>query len=135
MNRIRGVVSGLLLILLLGLTAPAQIGSDEILPNGKRSDGCTLIPDGHIRPCCLIHDREYYQGGTRFQRSESDKRLYNCVRKRNGVQHRIVAPLIWVGVRIGGSPYFPTSFRWGFGTNEKGYTEPRAADPNSSNEN
>ena len=101
----------------------AQIGSNGILPNGKKSDGCTLIPDGHIKPCCLIHDQEYFRGGTRDQRRESDKKLFDCVKKKKGLQHRIVAPFIWLGVRIGGFPFLPTKFRWGFGTNEKRYAK------------
>jgi hypothetical protein len=108
-------------------SVPAQLSSDEILPSGKLSDGCTLIPDGDIRPCCLIHDQEYYRGGTRVERRDSDNKLYDCIREKKGFRHKLFAPFIWLGVRIGGLPFFPTSFRWGFGTKEKGYAKKRAA--------
>lgn len=115
--------------------APAQIGSDEIFPNGRRSDGCTLIPDGHIKPCCLVHDQEYFRGGTRHERKISDKKLYDCVKTKKGFQHKIFAPFIWLGVRIGGIPFLPTRFRWGFGTKEQGYTKKSAAVTKPSSEN
>ena len=118
-----------------GTIAQAQVGSYELLPSGKKSDGCTLIPDGHIKPCCLIHDQEYFRGGTRDERRESDKKLYSCIKKKNGLHHKIFAPFIWLAVRIGGIPFLKTSFRWGFGTNEKGYTKKRAAAAGSVNEN
>ena len=137
MQQIRRTIFTGVLIATLGSfgVAPAQIGSDEILPNGKRSDGCTLIPDGHIKPCCLVHDQEYFRGGTRDERRESDKKLYECVKKKNGLHHKIFAPFIWLGVRVGGIPFLETSFRWGFGTNRKGYTEKRAAETEQKNEN
>lgn len=113
-------------LLILGAGVGAQPSDIEVLPNGEKSDGCTLIPDTHIKPCCLVHDQEYYRGGTRDERRESDKKLYNCVKKKKGLQHRIFAPFIWLGVRIGGLPFLPTRFRWGFGTNEKRYSKKQA---------
>ena len=115
-------------VLMFAQTASAQGLSGETLPSGKKSDGCTLIPDGDIKPCCLVHDREYYYGGTRDERRDSDKKLYNCIKKKKGFHHKIFAPFIWLGVRIGGLPFLPTSFRWGFGTKEKGYANKRAAE-------
>jgi hypothetical protein len=106
--------------------ASAQISSDENLPSGKKSDGCTLIADGDIHDCCVAHDQEYFRGGTRKERRASDKKLYECVCRKGG-WNRVFAPFIWLGVRIGGLPFLPTSFRWGFGTKEKGYAKPRAA--------
>lgn len=124
----RAVCAAAIALLIFCQTASAQGLSDEILPSGKKSDGCTLIPDGDIKPCCLVHDREYFYGGTRGERRESDKKLYTCIKKKKGFHHRLFAPLIWLGVRIGGLPFLPTSFRWGFGTKEKGYAKPRIAD-------
>jgi hypothetical protein len=40
-----------------------------------------------------------------------------------------------MGVRIGGVPFLNTGFRWGFGSNEKGYTKKRAADTISTKKN
>ena len=130
MRKAYGAILAAVMIAMFGpsFSGAAQIGSDEILPNGQISDGCTLIPDGHIKPCCLIHDQEYYRGGTREERRQSDDKLFNCVTKKKGFQHKVFAPFIWLGVRIGGIPFLPTTFRWGFGVNEKGYTKERAAD-------
>lgn len=121
------VFAALIAIFVCGSVSYSQLASNEILPSGKKSDGCTLIPDGDIKPCCLVHDREYYYGGTRDERRASDKKLFNCIKNKEGLEHKIFAPFIWLGVRIGGLPFLPTSFRWGFGTKEKGYAKPRAA--------
>lgn len=86
---------------------------------GFRSDGCSMFPDGCYRDCCEAHDLDYFFGGTRDERRESDKRLYQCVRKKKGWGHRLLAPLMWIGVRIGGIPFLPTPFRWGFGKDRK----------------
>ena len=113
---------GVALIILILIPAPssfAQISDSEILPSGDKSDGCTLIPDGHIRDCCLRHDQEYFLGGTRKERRDSDKRLFTCVAKKKGFVHKVVAPFIWLGVRIGGVPFLSTPFRWGFGLRKK----------------
>ncbi len=64
--------------------------------------------EGH----CITHDSAYHPGGTRLQRSEADRRLRDAVR-RNG--YPISAFIIWAGVRIGGHPLLPFSWRWGFG--------------------
>jgi hypothetical protein len=112
-------IAAIVLLLVASTTSFAQLSDLEILPSGEMSDGCTLIPDGHIRDCCLVHDQEYFVGGTYKERRESDKRLYNCVRKKKGLGHKLAAPFIWLGVRIGGVPFFSTPFRWGFGKLKK----------------
>ena len=62
--------------------------------------------------CCDANDRLYVKGGTHLERREADISLYECVRK-NG--HPFWAALMWVGVRFGGAPFWPTPYRWGFG--------------------
>jgi hypothetical protein len=113
----------IIILLSSALFASAQTSESDLLPSGKKSDGCTLIPDGHLKSCCVSHDRDYYWGGTFRERRESDRRLYFCIAKKEGVQHKIVAPFIWLGVRVGGLPFLPTKFRWGFGTKTRGYSE------------
>lgn len=92
-----------------------------------RSDGCTLFPDGSIRDrqkwcdCCFIHDIAYWRGGTEKERKQADLALKDCVRERTG--SRLIASLIFMGVRAGGHPVFPTWYRWGFGWKYgRGYT-------------
>lgn len=82
------------------------------------SDGCSSFPDGTIEQnelwlsCCKIHDYAYWKGGTYQQRLDSDNALQLCVSK---VGKPEIALLMLVGVRVGGTPLLPTSFRWGYG--------------------
>lgn len=82
------------------------------------SDGCSSFPDGTLEDnelwlsCCTAHDYAYWQGGTYDERLIADKALQQCV---TNVGEPQIAKLMLAGVRVGGSPYFPTSFRWGYG--------------------
>lgn len=101
-------------ILLLAL--PVGASASDIRP--FESDGCSAFPDGTLRQnelwlgCCIEHDRAYWQGGTREQRRAADAALQDCVA---GAGEPALARLMQAGVRVGGSPYFPTRFRWGYG--------------------
>lgn len=83
------------------------------------SDGCTFFPDGNYVDCCFAHDRDYYAGGSMKERRASDKRLYRCVRSKKAWYNKLVAPVMYVGVRTFGTSYLPTRFRWGFGKKKK----------------
>jgi hypothetical protein len=82
------------------------------------TDGCSAFPDGTITQknlwlsCCTAHDRAYWKGGTYQQRLEADKELQQCVAN---VGEPDIGKLMLAGVRVGGSPYLPTNFRWGYG--------------------
>lgn len=82
------------------------------------SDGCSAFPDGTFMEnelwlsCCTAHDFAYWQGGTYDERLIADKELEHCVAQVGEPQ---IAALMLAGVRVGGSPYFPTTFRWGYG--------------------
>ena len=82
------------------------------------SDGCSAFPDGTFAQkklwlnCCTIHDIAYWQGGTREQRLQADQALRVCVEE---VGEPEIAALMLAGVRVGGTPYLPTKFRWGYG--------------------
>ncbi len=109
----------LLALLLLGTFSHAAV----LAP--FTTDGCSKFPDGppaepdRWRNCCLEHDKAYWLGGTRAERKEADKALKSCIAK---VENRVLADVMWAGVRAGGSPYWPTSFRWGYGwTPSRGY--------------
>jgi hypothetical protein len=101
-----------LVFLSLSIAATAE----EIKP--FTSDGCSAFPDGTLEhkqlwlACCTAHDFSYWQGGTYEDRLVADLELKQCVAKVGEPQ---IAQLMLVGVRVGGSPYFPTSFRWGYG--------------------
>jgi len=82
------------------------------------SDGCSSFPDGTFEQdqlwltCCEAHDYAYWQGGSYGQRLNADLELQKCVAD---VGEPEIAALMLAGVRVGGSPFFPTSFRWGYG--------------------
>lgn len=83
------------------------------------SDGCTWFPDGNYRDCCVAHDREYFAGGSWTARWRSDKKLFQCVASKPGFRNKLIAPFMWLGVRVGGAPWLNTSFSWGFGKRKK----------------
>ncbi len=62
--------------------------------------------------CCVKHDLTYWRGGFWKDRREADLALARCV-KRHG--HPVWAVLMYIGVRIGGSPIWPAPWRWGYG--------------------
>ena len=82
------------------------------------TDGCSDFPDGTAlhktlwRSCCVAHDKAYWQGGTYDERRAADAALRRCV---SNVGEPGIAALMLAGVRVGGSPYWPTRFRWGYG--------------------
>jgi hypothetical protein len=83
------------------------------------TDGCSRFPDRSVVKgkewclCCVAHDRAYWRGGTAEERRKADEALRACVQERTGDAG--LAALMYTGVRIGGSPYWPTRFRWGYG--------------------
>jgi hypothetical protein len=83
------------------------------------SDGCSLFPDGTIGDrekwceCCLQHDIAYWRGGAEQERKTADEALRACVLKRTG--DKALAETMYLGVRAGGHPVFPTWYRWGYG--------------------
>ena len=82
------------------------------------SDGCSVFPDGTAShqslwlQCCRAHDYAYWKGGTHDERLAADRALRTCV---DAVGEPAIAALMLAGVRIGGTPYLPTRFRWGYG--------------------
>ncbi len=82
------------------------------------SDGCSLFPDGKLEnrslwiECCIQHDLTYWRGGTEAEREQADSALKQCVTDLGEPE---IAKLMEAGVRAGGSPYFPTYYRWGYG--------------------
>ena len=71
---------------------------------------------------CVVHDFAYWQGGTRAARRAADRALRDAVIAK-AREYALIAEclitalawLMWAAVRIGGVPWLPTSYRWGFG--------------------
>jgi hypothetical protein len=83
------------------------------------TDGCSLFPDRSLsgevdwRECCVEHDFAYWKGGTAAERLAADERFRECLLKKTGSPK--FARLAYAGVRLGGSPHYPTDYRWGYG--------------------
>jgi hypothetical protein len=100
----------------VALLLPLSALADDLKP--FTTDGCSSFPDGTIEQaslwenCCISHDFAYWQGGTFEERLVADEELESCVA---GVGEPTIASLMLAGVRVGGTPYLPTSYRWGYG--------------------
>lgn len=95
---------------------PSVVFAQDLKP--FTTDGCSVFPDGNIKHhslwvnCCIRHDLAYWKGGTYDERNLADQTLKLCV--ANVGQSKIAA-IMMAGVRVGGTPYLPTSYRWGYG--------------------
>lgn len=102
------------------LAAPFAIKGAASLPPPYR-DGCSGGMSWFYRNirgevpvwegCCDTHDKLYGAGGTSDQRAAADRGLYECVAASG---HRLAAGVMWASVKIGGQPFFPFGWRWGF---------------------
>ena len=98
------------------LLFPLSSLAGEIRP--FETDGCSSFPNGTFEQnelwlsCCVAHDYTYWKGGTYQERVAADKGLEACV---SAVGEPSIARLMLAGVRVGGTPYLPTRFRWGYG--------------------
>ncbi len=120
-RRFTGVVAwiGTCCILLVLYLLPGCAAATASDLQGFKSDGCSLFPDGTIKDrtkwcdCCLTHDIAYWQGGTAGDRKKADEDLRDCVLDR--IQDKALAETMYLGVRAGGHPAFPTWYRWAYG--------------------
>lgn len=92
-------------------------------PHRFTTDGCTLSPDGTWQACCVKHDMEYWCGGSAGARLEADAAFRACVVEKGGYGP---AEVMYRAVRIGGHPWVPVYWRWGYGWPwPRGYAESR----------
>ncbi len=121
------------IIVLINLCACATLkNSDKMKPELAEftSDGCSYSPDGTPittdawLECCEEHDFHYWKGGTEADRKLADNSLKQCVEKKG---YQVTSYLMYLGVRLGGSPTFATTFRWGYGWNYKREYKPLSA--------
>ena len=117
-------------LLFFGCETPKEGGEPNLAD--FKSDGCSLLVDGTFkdkelwRGCCVEHDVAYWKGGTAEERKAADLKFRECRRKTT--RDEALALLMYEAVRAGGSPHFPTWYRWGYGWPQgRGYkalTEP-----------
>jgi hypothetical protein len=90
------------------------------------TDGCSRFPDTEWNTsCCVEHDILYWCGGDASARREADAEFGRCVSQEKGA---FVGWMMETGVRIGGHPIFPSSYRWGYGHSYR-LTYPSAVAP------
>lgn len=126
-------------VILFSLGAFAQKNSNAaketvVTPVNFVSDGCSSFPDGDYFDCCSEHDKAYYAGGSWTKRWKADKKLLKCVAAKKGFEHKLIAPVMWLGVRAFAVPFLPTPFRWGFGKDLEKKAKKKNAVPNDKNE-
>jgi hypothetical protein len=106
----------IILCVVLMLSGCQLFGDKKLSP--FTTDGCSDFPEGTLgqrdlwHKCCTAHDLRYWAGGTYGQRLQADLELRACVQS---VGEPAIAQLMLAGVRVGGSPWWPTRFRWGYG--------------------
>ena len=106
----------LLFLVCIGTLLIDTAAADDLGP--FTTAGCSSFPDGTFDQrslwavCCIRHDFAYWKGGTYEERQAADEALAACVAE---VGEAGVAKLMLAGVRVGGTPYLPTSYRWGYG--------------------
>lgn len=118
---INGFILNRLSFFCISLTTACLVNSVSLYADSLApftSDGCSAFPDGTMQhrqlwlKCCTAHDYAYWKGGTYQERVQADKALNHCV---TDVGEPELALLMLAGVRVGGTPFFPTTFRWGYG--------------------
>lgn len=137
-------VSTILLIILVGDPCARAADCDET-PNAQpqvrvfenrlqpfTTDGCSRFPDGvpwadptKWRKCCVLHDIAYWKGGTSEERGQADRALGRCVARQG---YPLTGDAVYLGVVVGGTAGFPTSWHWGYGWVIDRGTEPLRPD-------
>lgn len=85
------------------------------------TDHCSMFFDGTWADCCIAHDIKYWMGGTEEERTNADEELRQCVGEKD---LKALGDMMYLGVRLGGSPLWSTSFKWGYGwVNRQPYKE------------
>jgi hypothetical protein len=86
------------------------------------TDGCSRWPDNSWLACCIVHDIAYWCGGSEQDRKDADQELMQCVNNKMSMMGYI----LYHGVRVSGSPWFPAPWRWGYGWDDwpKAYEKP-----------
>jgi hypothetical protein len=91
------------------------------------TDGCSSSPDADWASCCVVHDIVYWCGGSEADRTAADQFLQHCVNQRV----EMIGDVYYLGVIMGGAPWWPTPWRWGYGWKDwpRGYEELQNSPP------
>lgn len=85
---------------------------DELPDLDFSTDGCSVFLDASWVDCCVEHDKAYWCGGSAAERKRADRELRACVAD---VGHTALGWSMEKGVWMGGVPWLPSSWRWGYG--------------------
>ncbi|MEA3323225.1 MAG: hypothetical protein U9Q12_03300 [Patescibacteria group bacterium] len=78
-----------------------------------QTDGCTLFVDSSWKQCCMVHDKQYWQGGSVEERHISNTLFRDCIYDTS--DKKMLSIVMYGAVRAGGTPYFAVPWRWGYG--------------------
>lgn len=67
---------------------------------------------GLLEMICVLHDRAYWRGGSAADRLAADRNFHDSIAMFG---YPIIAFIYYHSVRLGGVPWLPTSWRWGYG--------------------
>jgi hypothetical protein len=87
-------------------------GEDDLPPHPFTTDACSSWPDASWKHCCVEHDISYWCGGSAEDRRRADRELRDCVAETAGCG---LPGMMRAGVWIGGAPWQPAPWRWGYG--------------------
>jgi hypothetical protein len=76
------------------------------------TDGCSIFPDADWAHCCVRHDVAYWCGGSALERFAADQTLNACLADTG---RPTLGKWMQNGVRVGGVPWLPTPWCWGYG--------------------
>ena len=111
-NHVAFIVLGLCLLTMTGCALPPKL-------NPFTNAGCEFFPSASFAEttnasrCCLEHDMAYWHGGTEDERWAADQAFKECLISATGSES--LAEMMYDAVRLGGTPHFPSWYRWGYG--------------------
>ena len=62
---------------------------------------------------CLTHDYAYWRGGSFAMKKKADTDLYDHIISLG--HSKIYAYVVWIAIALGGMPFIPAPWRWGYG--------------------
>lgn len=99
--------------------APGSSQPEQVPNYIFTTDGCSRWPDDSWLICCVVHDISYWCGGSAEDRKEADALLMQCASSKVS----LMGDILYAAVRLGGVPWLPTPWRWGYGWDDwpRGY--------------
>lgn len=88
---------------------------DKLPENSFTTDGCSLWLNSFFgndfTDICVAHDMEYWKGGSKEDRKNSDRLFRESINEKVF----IMGDIMYFAVRVFGHPVVPAPWRWGYG--------------------